>query len=150
MVDNITFHYDDLKKSDYHNGFLQLLEQLTTTGNISYDEFCNRLNETKNEIIVVRVNDKVIATGSILIEHKFIHNLGNVAHIEDIVVDSNYRKYGLGSKILDCLINIATNNNCYKVILDCSDDVVPFYSKNGFTKKGNYMAKYFNPCDFPK
>ena len=40
------------------------------------------------------------------------------------------------------LLQLATNT-CYKVILDCKEELVDFYSKNGFNKNGNQMSKYF-------
>lgn len=42
------------------------------------------------------------------------------------------------------LIKIAHESGCYKVILDCSDDNVPFYQKCGLERKGAQMAVYFN------
>jgi hypothetical protein len=40
------------------------------------------------------------------------------------------------------LVNLA-KNKCYKVILDCKEDLHDFYSKNGFNKNRIQMAKYF-------
>ena len=38
-------------------------------------------------------------------------------------------------RLLQCMINAA----CYKVILDCTPDLVPFYEKNGFQQVGVCM-----------
>ena len=136
-----------LNKNDYYNGFLQLLEQLTVVNSnqISYANFCEQYDNLKNEIYIIKNNltNKIVATGSIFIEPKFIRNLSSVAHIEDIVVDKEYRGYGLGKLIINYLTNIAKDKKCYKVILDCSDDNIGFYENCGFTKKGNEMALYF-------
>ena len=32
---------------------------------------------------------------------------------------------------------------CYKCILDCSDENVAFYEKSGFNRKGSFMTTYF-------
>lgn len=58
--------------------------------------------------------------------------MGLVAHIEDIIIDSNYRKQGLGKKIINELINISTQSNCYKIILDCNEKKCKFLSKFWF------------------
>ena len=34
--------------------------------------------------------------------------------------------------------------DCYKIILDCKDELVDFYKMAGFKKYGNQMAKYLN------
>jgi len=100
-----------LCEEDYYCGYLQLLEQLTTveSNKISYKDFCTRLNEINSIIFVIKTINKIIACGSIFIEKKFIHHLGYVGHIEDIVVDKDYRKKGLGRMIINKLTEY--NNN---------------------------------------
>lgn len=84
--------------------------------------------------IVVCVHDTIIGTGSIFIETKFLHNGGKVGHIEDVAIASDYKKMGMGKIIMNYLIDIARQDGCYKVILNCSPDVVEFYEKFGFKK----------------
>ena len=132
--------------NDYYKDYLLLLEQLTIVEKekINYQQFKNFVeNLSKNHIIIViEDNNKIIATGTLLIEHKFIHNMGSVGHIEDVVIHNNYRKHGLGKKIVDELVNICIKSNCYKIILDCSETNSKFYEKSGFTKKEIQMVKY--------
>ena len=40
----------------------------------------------------------------------------------------------IGEKIMNYLIEISKKRGCYKTILDCTDDVKPFYEKLGFRK----------------
>lgn len=133
-----------LEVDDYYRGFLQLLEQLTVVGSekISLADFEAKFNATHNQTYVVAQDDKIIATGSLLIEHKFIRQLGKVGHIEDVVVDKDIRGGGWGRKILDRLVSEAKTAGCYKIILDCSQANVPFYEKCGFVVKEKQMAMY--------
>jgi glucosamine-phosphate N-acetyltransferase len=87
---------------------------------------------------------EIIASGTIIIEPKIIRCGRNVGHIEDIVVAKHMRGKGISSEILNILKEIAKENNCYKVILDCNDDVKNIYIKNGFEIRGIQMAKYFD------
>lgn len=142
------FNIRKLQKEDYNNGFLQLLEQLTVVNpkDITYDIFCDQFDKVINEVYVVEDLDqsgKLVASGSVLIEPKFIRNLGSVGHIEDIVVDKQMRGHGLGKLIVLHLVQVAQEKGCYKVILDCSEDNYGFYDKCEFIKKGLEMAKYF-------
>lgn len=95
----------------------------------------------KKYLIVVKYEDMIVGTGSILIEDKIIHNLGKVGHIEDIVVDKSHRGIGLANLLMIKLIELAEQHKCYKIILDASDDVAPFYEKFGFRVHANSMRK---------
>tara|TARA_Y100000389_G_scaffold171984_1_gene180059 strand:- start:19946 stop:20371 length:426 start_codon:yes stop_codon:yes gene_type:complete len=135
-----------IKSSDYYKDYLLLLEQLTIVEKekINYEQFKIFVNSLSNNhiIIVIEDNNKIIGTGTLLIENKVIHNMGSVGHIEDIIIHNNYRKQGLGKKLIDELINISIKANCYKTILDCSEKNSNFYQKSGFTKKEIQMVKY--------
>jgi glucosamine-phosphate N-acetyltransferase len=145
---NELYHIDKLDKSDYYRGFLQLLEQLTTvdSDNISYEDFCNQCDNINSIIFVVRnlTKNQIIASGSIYIEKKFIHKLGSTGHIEDIVVNKEYRGKGFGKAIVTKLSEYAKKVGCYKVILNCSEKNIPFYEKCSFKAKEYVMASYFN------
>jgi glucosamine-phosphate N-acetyltransferase len=90
-------------------------------------------------LLVIKYEDMIIGTGSILIEEKIIHNIGIVGHIEDIVIDKKYRGLNLAKKLIESLIEIGKNNGCYKIILDASNDVKGFYEKLGFRVNSNNM-----------
>ncbi len=136
-----------LAKKDFNNKYFDLLDQLSSTNqeNITYDKFelfINQLNNNHN-IYIIEKNNKIIASGTLLIENKIIHNFGKVGHIEDIVVDFNERGSGLGKLMINHLIETAKNLNCYKIILNCNESNVKFYEKCGFVKKELEMVIYF-------
>jgi len=145
MDQNFTIR--NLEVSDYYKEYLNLLSQLTTTLIVSYNEFCefvNSLNLNHQILVIEDLNtNKIIGTGTVLIECKLIHGLGKVAHIEDIVTDSKFRGQGLGKYLIEKLISLSQERKCYKVILDCAEYNIEFYTKCGFEKKGVQMAKYF-------
>lgn len=139
------YKISELHYNDYYNGFLQLLEQLTVVNanEISYEAFKEHMNTMKSKVFIIRnETNKVIATAAIFIEHKFIHKLSSVGHIEDVVVDLNYRGLGLGKMLVDYCVEYAKNNNCYKVILNCSNENVGFYEKCDFINKNVEMSLY--------
>ena len=98
------------------------------------------------KIVVIEDTRKqeIVGVGSVIIERKFLRNLGLCGHIEDIAVDKTYRGKNLGRRLILLLKAVAEANNCYKVILDCSDHNVAFYQKCGFAVKGAQMAWYAN------
>nr|ASU54202.1 histone acetyltransferase [Hevea brasiliensis] len=140
-----------LEKSDKSKGFIELLQQLTMCDSVSDKEFEERFQEISsygNDHLICVIEDdrsgKIIATGSVFIEKKFIRNCGKVGHIEDVVVDSTARGQQLGKKIIGFLTDHAHSMGCYKVILDCSVENKAFYEKCGFKQKEIQMVKYFS------
>lgn len=128
-----------LDANDYYNNYLQLLEQLTDVGDITFDRLCDQLKQIEldrniNIYVMFSQTGELVATGSLIVERKIIHNLSSVGHIEDIVVDKKHRKKGYGKMMIDYLVGIAKDNNCYKVILNCKESNSLFYEKCGFSK----------------
>ena len=134
-----------LKKTDYKD-YIELLSQLTEVGNITEETFILRYNQIKSnflhKIYVIVENDKVIGTGTLLIEPKFIHKCKNVGHIEDIVIHKDYRGKKYGKKMLELLLSVANTYNCYKVILNCKESNKGFYEKMNFKFKEITMMNY--------
>jgi len=118
-------------------------------GNLSENIFRERCSELEaNPDYKIRVIEdaetgRLIASATLLVERKFIHECGKVGHIEDVVVDSAYRGQNLGVLIIKELLHLGEESGCYKVILDCADANVGFYEKCGLERKGVEMAKYF-------
>lgn len=136
-----------LEATDYNKGYLDLLKDLTVVGDISESDFLVRyeiLSRPPYHIYVIESDDCIIvASGTLFIENKVIHNLGQVGHIEDIVVSKSCQGQNLGKKMIDKLLSVAKEEKCYKVILDCSPTVKGFYEKCGFTEKGLMMRLDF-------
>ena len=111
-----------------------LLAQLTIVGDPqSIDE------EVFDNIFVYVLEDKIVGCATLLVEKKIIHQGGKVGHIEDVTVDNIYRQQGIGQKLIDHCIRVATERGCYKVILDCDEKNVKFYEKCGFKSHGICM-----------
>lgn len=140
-----------LQLSDYDTGFLDCLRVLTTVGEISKQKFEERYEWLSNQdgtyfILVIEDTNisppKVVGTGALVVERKFIHDLGKVGHIEDIAVAKDQQGKKLGLRIIQALDFIAAKTGCYKTILDCSEHNEGFYVKCGFKRAGLEMAHY--------
>ncbi|GAO18791.1 uncharacterized protein UV8b_05900 [Ustilaginoidea virens] len=143
-----------LRPGDFDTGFLDCLRVLTTVGDMTKDQFeqqFRRMQQQQNYYIVVIEDtsrpDKtrsVVATGALMIEHKFIHSLGSVGHIEDIAVAKDQQGKKLGLRLIQALDRVAEALGCYKCILDCNDSNEGFYVKCGFRRAGLQMAHYYD------
>ena len=133
----------ELEKEDFKKGFLQTMDTLRESSNISEDKaleiFRNIQLNQKHIIIVAEINGRIVGATTLLIEPKFIHQGGIVGHIEDVVVDKEFQGQKIGEKIIKYVLKLAENHSCYKTILDCSDDVKQFYEKIGFKQHSNEL-----------
>ncbi|MDH5432112.1 MAG: GNAT family N-acetyltransferase [Nitrosopumilus sp.] len=133
----------ELKEGDLWNGFLKSLDSLREASSIDTDKaksIFKKIDSNPDHIIAVaEVDGRIIGSTTLLIETKFIHNGGLVGHIEDVVVDKEHQGKKIGEKIMKFLIEISKKRGCYKIILDCTDDVKPFYEKLGFKQVANEL-----------
>jgi glucosamine-phosphate N-acetyltransferase len=104
------------------NLYLEHVKKISSIGTIFVSYIENPLSE----------NFDIIASGTIIIEPKLIRGGKSVGHIEDIVVKSTHRGKQISSDILNLLKNIAREKDCYKVILDCNEEVKKVYNRSGF------------------
>lgn len=145
--ENIIFR--KIEKTDFYKNYVQLLQHLTIVNpaEINVNKFTAFIeNLCDNHAIYVLediVNHVIIGTITLLIESKIIHNMGKVAHIEDVVVDPNFWGKNLGKSLVTKVTDIAHDANCYKIILDCGEHNEEFYKKCEFQRKGLQMARYF-------
>jgi glucosamine-phosphate N-acetyltransferase len=140
-MSNITIR--KLQKEDLLNGFLQTLDSLRKTSDIDMNtakKIFDKINSNPDHVVAVAIMEgKIVGSTTLLIETKFIHNGGKVGHIEDVVVDKEHQRNGIGEKIITYLLRYAKEQGCYKTILDCADDVKPFYEKLGFKHNANAL-----------
>lgn len=142
----------DINTNDYNlQNLIRILEQLsshkTTTKieDIDLDKIREHIHHiaeskiNKKHLMVIKYEDQIVGTGSVLIENKLIHDMGRAGHIEDVVVDETFRGLGLAKMLMQRLIGYAKEHGCYKIILDASDLVMPFYEKLGFKRHANNM-----------
>lgn len=141
---------------DYSKNYLELLSQHTTVGKVSeamFVEQFRKMQSYKNIYYVVVIEDlsnhKIIATGTLEIEHKFIHSTALRGRIEDVVIDketevSDYRYSdgNLAQVIMDVVTSLGKTLGCYKISLESEDNFLKFYNNFGYKQQAgqNYMA----------
>ena len=96
----------------------------------------------RNHGLVVEYKDKIIGFGCLVVEYKIRGYTSG--HIEDVVIDEEWRGYGVGEKLIKALCEKAEEQNCYRVSLFCREELIPFYNKNGFEVNNVVMKRFFN------
>lgn len=118
------------KKSDVA-AIKKILAQMSPY-QIDGDFFDTIANSSNYFLWVAEENGVVIGTIMMHIQYKIASAPG--AHIEDLVVDQNHRKKGIGEQLLLTAINKAEQLNCYKVMLSCFEKTTTFYERFQFKK----------------
>lgn len=112
-------------------GLRRLLEQAFGKYISPDSEQFDKYLMTPNQYTFVGILDNtIVATQTITIEHKLIHNYGLVAHSEDLAVLEKYQGRGLAKKMMDYCIEICKQKGVYKLIATCDSEMVEYYNKN--------------------
>jgi len=134
-----------LTKADYDRGFLQLLSQLTKVGDISREKFHERFDAMRRcsghyyvTVIEDIEQDKIVGAATLALEYKFIRDCAKRGRLEDVIVNNEYRGKQLGKLIVTTVTLLAQQVGCYKMGLDCKDEMKVFYGSIGYnSEKGN-------------
>ncbi|KAI8052293.1 acyl-CoA N-acyltransferase [Syncephalis plumigaleata] len=122
-----------LSVDDYEKGYLTCLEQLAEVGPITREQFTFTKMRNQDCSLIIVIEDvrthTIVATGTLVIEQKFLRGCSSAGHIEDIVVDAQQRGTGFGAR-------------CYKVLLNCEEHNVGFYERCGLSLCSVQMKRY--------
>ena len=117
----------ELAKSDYN----QVIELWTKSLSNKFDNQINtdHVSDPSSITLVSVDNNTITGVASLYIIKKLTRTLGL---IEDVAVNENYRGKGIGKKLVEKLIGIATEKKCDKTVLNSSEQNSEFYKKIGF------------------
>ena len=129
----------ELTAADLGNGFIETLGNLSDTGGLtpaSARRILGKIGRASiyHVLVAAGADGKVVGATTLLVEQKFIHGGGLVGHIEDVAVRKASEGRGIGGSLVKAAVRTADELGCYKVILDCKEELEPFYAKLGFRK----------------
>jgi GNAT superfamily N-acetyltransferase len=117
-----------LASTDYERGHLSVLSVLTQAPDVGAAAWAAQFHAMRSEpatyyvlVIVERETDRIVGTGGVFVERKFLRGLGRVGHIEDIAVAREMQGKKLGLRVIQALTHISEDVGCYKTILNCSE-----------------------------
>jgi glucosamine-phosphate N-acetyltransferase len=138
--ENSQIQIKELEKDDLIDSFFDTLSNLTEIGKDVYNKgfsqkIFEEIRKSSNIKIFVAIKDTdIVGSITAIIEQKFIHNGGKICHIEDVVTRKGFQNLGIGSLLVKKVLQLARQEKCYKVILNCSEYNSSFYEKLGFYK----------------
>jgi len=139
-----SLYFRPLQSDDYNRGYIELLKQLTSVGDVTELDFKERFRELKSSnetyyhtVIVDSSTDQIVGSATLIKERKFIHKCANRGIIEEVIVSDKYRGKSLGKLIVKCLIELGKFLGCYKITLNCTDNMLRFYKNLEFVAEEN-------------
>ena len=106
-----------------------------------YNNFISNILNSNHIILVIEDNNELIGTGTLLIEEKMTYGGCKLGHIENIFINEKSRGNNLGYQLVNELITIA-KKCCYRINLNCNEELIKFYNKNYFCKHQIAMSLY--------
>lgn len=92
-------------------------------------------NDPNHHIIVYEENGELVSSCVCVIIPNLTHRICPYAFIENVVTHKDYRNKGYATSCLNFAKEIATENNCYKMMLLTGakdESVLNFYKKAGY------------------
>lgn len=120
---------------DLNNGYINAISNLYS--DITHDNAYKYIVD--NRVYVALSNNIVMGTATLVCDTKPTGRFAG--RIEDVSVAAKYIGLGVGSALVQYLIDIAKKLGCYKVILNCAEHNIGFYEKCGF-KKHDFGMRY--------
>ena len=116
-----------------YTDYTQVIEIWKKSFSNNFDKNINTtyLSDPSSVTLVSVDNDTITGVASLHIIKKLTRTLGL---IEDVAVNENYRGKGIGKKLVEKLIEIASEKGCDKTVLNSSEKNSEFYEKIGFEK----------------
>lgn len=128
--------------------FLSDLDEISNNLTTEFDDFWNASileTELKNpfsKYIIAKIDSQIVGFAGVI-------DTVDQLEITNIVVKKDFRKNGIGNKLLLELINIAKESNKKEIILEVNSNnlsAIKLYEKNGFKNIG-FRKKYYNNTD---
>jgi ribosomal protein S18 acetylase RimI-like enzyme len=134
-------------KYEDHNEIHGLLMQLWPDKKVDKENtraiFQKGLENKSNKYLIARTKNVIVGFISLSIKNSMWQE-GNIGHVDELIVDKNFRKMGVGLLLLESITIIAKDNDCKLLELDSAfhrKEAHIFYEKNGFENRAFIFSK---------
>jgi len=130
----------------YLDSLILTFDNMSAVWQMSLDEanvvFANMQKQWTISFVAIDDSVGIIWFISLLIEQKFQKWWACAAHLEDVVVRKWWEWLGIWSQLIEKLLEELDKYNCYKIILDCEENLTWYYEQFWFESDGIFMRKY--------
>ena len=125
-------------------GILECLSELSFapySSSVELSFLVRKTNPHMYTYVLEQIPSKeIVGTASLIFEYKLSHEGKCSAYITDVVIKKEYQGTGLGTILIDYLIkDVKDFYNCYKITLNCTENLEKYYEKFGFKRSNIEM-----------
>jgi len=132
--------------SDFDEIFI-LLKQLWQDSILNKTElrkiFHEAVNSDRQHLIAGLSDKKIVGFCSLTVKNN-LWQAGNLGHIDELIVDKNFRGRGYGKQLMNKIIEVAIENKCKRIELDSAfhrKEAHTFYESIGFKNRAYLFSK---------
>ena len=123
-------------RKDELDALLELYLNLHEEGIPEHDDTWEQImNDPNHHIIVKEVDGRLVSSCVCVIIPNLTRGIRPYAFVENVVTHADYRKKGYATECLDYARKIASDNNCYKMMLLTGSkrpETLDFYKNAGY------------------
>jgi GNAT superfamily N-acetyltransferase len=134
-------------QKEHFLGILTLLRQLWKDKVLNErrltEVFERGLSNHLQEFRIAILKDRIVGFASLTIKNSLWQE-GYLSHVDELVVDESFRGEGIGSGLLDEMIEVSKERSCGKIELDSAfhrKEAHRFYESKGFENRGLVFSK---------
>ena len=128
--------------------YVQLSPDNATTGSPAAAEGLRRMVEHPDvSLLVAELEGALAGTVTLMLVPNLTHNARPWIQLENMVVDENVRRGGVGKALIQAATELALRTNAYKIQLQSADHrhgAHAFYEANGFNASSLGFRRYFD------
>ena len=128
-----------IARKDQLPGILSLYRQLVPgeepLGMDQAEVIWDRVEKQGIKYFVAADGDRIVSSLYLAVIPNLTRGGKSIGFIENVITDSEYRRQGIGKKLIDMALEYAKENNCYKVLLQSAmkrKEAHIFYESCGF------------------
>lgn len=133
--------------SDDFEGVQRLLQQLWPDRDFNVKDlrkvYERALSSPNQKLMAAVVPDRIVGFCSLTIKNN-LWQAGNLGVVDELVVDAEYRGFGIGKMLMKKITQIAIENECKRLELDSSfhrKEAHQFYEHLGFKSRAFWFSK---------
>ncbi|MCP4552989.1 MAG: GNAT family N-acetyltransferase [Bacteroidetes bacterium] len=101
------------------------------------------IDSVMQRLIVGELNNQVIGFCSLTVNNN-LWQAGNLGHVDELVIDKDYRGKGFGKKMIESITQIARDLKCKRIELDSGfhrKDAHRFYESIGYENRAYLFSR---------
>lgn len=126
---------------------LPLLRQLWPNKKLNVESlrkvFVDGIYSPAQEYVCAEIGSTMVGFCSLVLKNNLWQE-GNLGHIDELVVDGKHRGHGVGTQLLEYIVQVAKERGCRRVELDTAfhrKQAHQFYEQRGFENRAYLFSK---------